>query len=90
MLKTDFEEELPFSMLICVDGNDSLKRLRQLRSVQTDDESKTIVDVELDDREYRESALYLEEAVVEKYKDEVKRRGSKVFFFLFEILSPQV
>ncbi|KAL5514583.1 hypothetical protein ACEPAG_1899 [Sanghuangporus baumii] len=76
LFKTDFEEQLPYSLLVCVDGNDSLKRLRQLRSTFNNDAEETVVDLELDDRNYRESVLYIEEDVVDRYKHEVKKNGA--------------
>ncbi|KAL5508706.1 hypothetical protein ACEPAG_4791 [Sanghuangporus baumii] len=76
LFKTDFEEQLPYSLLVCVDGNDSLKRLRQLRSTFNNDAEETVVDLELDDRNYRELVLYVEEDVVDRYKHEVKKNGA--------------
>ncbi|KAL5512069.1 hypothetical protein ACEPAG_3590 [Sanghuangporus baumii] len=64
-------------MLICVDGNDSLKRLRQLRTTYNEDGEKTAVDIEVEDRSYRESALYIEDDLVDRYKYEVKKNHAK-------------
>lgn len=78
LFEVDYEEQLPYSMLLCVDGNDSLKRLRHLRRKPDGNVEETVVDVEREDRSCRESSLYLEDDFIDKYKYEVKRTTEKV------------
>ncbi|KAL5520197.1 hypothetical protein ACEPAG_9410 [Sanghuangporus baumii] len=77
MLRVDGEKMLTHSMLICVDGNESLKRYRKMRQIGDQQDGALSVNVEMVDREYRASALYVEADMVDRYKNKIKQSGRK-------------
>lgn len=68
--KTANEPQLKYSMLACMDGNESLKRVLRTRKGREGEP----VGVERLDTRHRESHLFLRAEEVDVYKDEVKRR----------------
>ena len=73
MLKVDDEKTLTHSTLICVDDNESLRRYRKMRKTGDKQDDLTVVNIEREDREQRESKLYVEVNVVDHYKNEVQK-----------------
>ena len=72
--RLDNENDLGYSMLVAMDGNDSLRRVE--RAIQ--DESGHRHNIEtLDDRE-RAAFFYLKTETVDKFKDEVRSRRAEV------------
>ncbi|KAH8108317.1 hypothetical protein DFH11DRAFT_1517134 [Phellopilus nigrolimitatus] len=68
--RTQDEAELKFSLLCCMDGNSSLKRLYRTRN----DGDDVHTGIEVPDERTRASHLFVEAAEVDEFKDEVKRR----------------
>lgn len=72
------EEELDYSMLFCMDGNESLKRHQRVRRRYDTQGKETVEDTMRPDSRKRESIMYLEQEFVDKYKNEVRQHNAKV------------
>ena len=77
--KLDAEEALEHSMLLCMDGNESVKRMRRVRRIGEESnqkDSKSMVIERHDDRR-RGATYFLEAAEVDEFAFEVKARSKK-------------
>lgn len=71
------EEELEFSMLLCMDGNESLKRMRRVRRIGEESNKKNpkFEAIERHDNRIREARYFLEASEVNEFAGEVKARA---------------
>ena len=76
-LKLDNEPVLKYSILVAMDGNESLKRhWRQDERVV--DGQKVVRSIERPDNQTRPSMLYIDPAIVEGFKNEVRPVSGRV------------
>ena len=68
------EEDLEHTMLVAMDGNESLRRVK--RSI--DDGTGERISIERLDERTREAAMYIERSVVDEFAHEVRSRRNKV------------
>ena len=79
MYKLDAEEVLEHSMLLCMDGNESVKRMRRVKRIGEESnqkDSKPTV-IERHDNRTRGATYFLEVAEVDEFAFEVKARSKK-------------
>ena len=74
MYHLEAEEPLQYSMLVAIDGNESLKRVERTK----EDEDGVRVNIERSDSRTLGSHLFIERDVVDGFKHEVKRFGARV------------
>ncbi|KAH8111333.1 hypothetical protein DFH11DRAFT_1508526, partial [Phellopilus nigrolimitatus] len=74
VFRVDNEPRLKYSMLTCMDGNESMKRVRRTRLV----DEHTSVCVERPDGRGRASHMFLEAEEVDKFKDETLARSPSI------------
>ena len=77
------EEPMKYSMLVTIDGNESLKRVERTR----EGEDGVRVNVEREDGRTLSSHLFIEPEVVDVFKYEVKRRVERVSYLLLIVSS---
>lgn len=77
--KLDGEETLDHSMLLCMDGNESVKRMRRVRRIGEESNKKDpkVRVVERYDDRTRGAAYFLEASEVDEFAHEVKARPKK-------------
>lgn len=69
------EPPLKYRMLAAMDGNESLKRIHRTR--EAGDARAAAISIERRDGRSRAAQFIVEEAEVERYRDEVKKRGAR-------------
>lgn len=68
------EEDAGAAMLVCMDGNNSLKRVQRRR----EREGGQSYVVELRDKRTRESPMFLERELVDRFKNEVRSQNQPI------------
>ena len=77
--KLEAEEALEHSMLLCMDGNESVKRMRRVKRIGEESKQKDpkVRVVERYDDRTRGAAYFLEATEVDEFAHEVKARSKK-------------